>query len=213
MPTVSIVIIEGHTLMREGLRALLREEPNLKIVGEASEGKQGLRLVEKLRPDLVLLELILHGLHGLEVLRKIRKFSNVLAVSMRTDEAFVAEAMLSGATGYVVKEDSFSELMEALRAVLRGQRFISRRLDHRRIHRLLEKLSADGGPLSERLTPREHEVLQKAAEGLTSSHIGNLLSISPRTVEMHRANLMRKLGLRSQADLVRFAIRNRIVAA
>src|SRR5687767_15099770 len=155
MPTVSVVIIEGHTLMREGLRALLREEPNLKIVGEASEGKHGLRLVEKLRPDVVLLELILPGLHGLEVLRKVRKFAAVLAVSMRTDDVFVAEALLSGATGYVVKEDSFSELMEALRAVLKGQRFISRRLDHRRINRLLEKLSANGGPLSERLTTRE----------------------------------------------------------
>lgn len=210
---VSIVIIEDHTLMREGLRSLLREHPNLKVVGEASEGKHGLRLVEKLKPDVVLLDLVLPGLHGLEVLRKARKFSTVLAISMRTDDAFVAEALLNGATGYVIKEDSFAELMEALQAVLKGQRFISRKLDHRRINRLLERLSAGEVVPSERLTTREHEVLQKAAEGLTSAHIGNLLSISPRTVEMHRANLMRKLGLRSQADLVRFAIRNRIVAA
>lgn len=210
---VSIVIIEDHTLVREGLRALLRERPDLKIVGEASEGKHGLKLVEKLKPDLVLLDLILPGLHGLEVLRKVRKLSKVLAISMRSDEAFVAEAFLNGAAGYVIKEDSFAEMMDALHAVLKGQRFMSRKLDQRRINRLIEKLGAGGMAPSERLTTREHEVLQMAAEGLTSSHIGNLLSISPRTVEMHRANLMRKLALRSQADLVRFAIRNRIVAA
>src|SRR5688572_8272303 len=116
MPMVSIVIIEDHTLVREGLRALLRECPDLKIVGEASEGKQGLKLVEKLKPDLVLLDLILPGLHGLEVLRKARKHSKVLVVSMRSDEAFVAEAFLNGAAGYVVKEDSFAEMMDALHA-------------------------------------------------------------------------------------------------
>jgi DNA-binding NarL/FixJ family response regulator len=210
---VSIVIIEDHTLVREGLKALLRDRPDFKIVGEASEGKQGLKLVERHKPDLVLLDLILPGLHGLEVLRKVRKYSKVLAVSMRSDEAFVAEAFANGVAGYVVKEDSFEELINALHAVLKGQRFMSRRLDQRRINRVLEKLGTDGTSVPDRLTTREQEVLQMAAEGLTSSHIGNLLSISPRTVEMHRANLMRKLGLRSQADLVRFAIRNRIVAA
>jgi len=209
---VSIVIIEDHTLVREGLKALLEDRPDVKIVGEASDGKQGLKLAERHRPDLVLLDMVLPGLHGLEVLRKIRRFSKVLALSMRADEAFVAEAFLNGAAGYVIKEDSFTELMDAVHAVLKGQRFMSRKLDQRRINRVIEKLGAGSGS-AERLTPREHEVLERAAEGLTSSHIGNLLSISPRTVEMHRANLMRKLGLRSQADLVRFAIRNRIVAA
>ena len=210
---VSIVMIEDHTLVREGLKALLREHPEFKIVGEASDGKHGLKLVEKHKPDLVLLDLILPGLHGLEVLRKVRRYSKVLAISMRSDEAFVAEAFLNGVAGYVIKEDSFSELMDALHAVMKGQRFMSRKLDQRRISRVIDKMGASGAAGSERLTTREHEVLQLAAEGLTSSHIGNLLSISPRTVEMHRANLMRKLALRSQADLVRFAIRNRIVAA
>ena len=205
-------MIEDHTLVREGLKALLRERTDLKIVGEASEGKQGLKLVERHKPDLVLLDLILPGLHGLEVLRKARKYSKVVAISMRSDEAFVAEAFVNGVAGYVIKEDSSDELVEALQTVLKGQRFISRKLDHRRINRVIDKLGTEGAS-ADRLTKREHEVLQMAAEGLTSAHIGNVLSISPRTVEMHRANLMRKLGLRSQADLVRFAIRNRIVAA
>ncbi|HTD86838.1 MAG TPA: response regulator transcription factor, partial [Candidatus Binatia bacterium] len=110
-------MIEDHTLVREGLRALLREHSEFKIVGEASEGKLGLKLVEKHKPDLVLLDLILPGLHGLEVLRKVRRYSKVLAISMRSDEAFVAEAFLNGVAGYVIKEDSFSELMDALHAV------------------------------------------------------------------------------------------------
>src|SRR5687768_10646755 len=211
MPMVSIVMIEDHTLVREGLKALLRERPDLKVVGEASEGKHGMKLVERHKPDLVLLDLILPGVQGLDVLRKVRKVSKVLAVSMRSDEAFVAEAFANGVSGYVVKEDSFDELIDALQTVLKGQRFMSRKLDQRRINRVIERLGTDNESVSERLTSREQEVLQMAAEGLTSSHIGNLLSISPRTVEMHRANLMRKLGLRSQADLVRFAIRNRIV--
>lgn len=205
-------MIEDHTLVREGLKSLLCARPDLKIVGEASEAKHGLKLVERHKPDLVLLDLVLPGLHGLDVVRKLRKYSKVIAVSMRSDEAFVAEAFVNGIAGYVLKEDSFTELVEALQTVLKGQRFMSRKLDQRRINRVIEKLGTDSAS-TERLTNREHEVLQMAAEGLTSSHIGNVLSISPRTVEMHRANLMRKLGLRSQSDLVRFAIRNRIVAA
>jgi two-component system response regulator NreC len=209
---VSIVMIEDHTLVREGLKSLLCGRPDLKIVGEASEAKHGLKLVERHKPDVVLLDLVLPGLHGLDVVRKLRKYSKVIAVSMRADEAFVAEAFVNGISGYVIKEDSFNELVEAVHTVLKDQRFISRKLDQRRINRVIEKLGTDSAS-TERLTNREHEVLQMAAEGLTSSHIGNVLSISPRTVEMHRANLMRKLGLRSQSDLVRFAIRNRIVAA
>ena len=210
---VSIVLIEDHTLVREGLKALLRERPDFKVVDEASEGKHGIKLVERHKPDLVLLDMVLPGLHGLEVLRKVRRFSKVLALSMRSDEAFIAEAFANGVAGYIVKEDSFNELIDGLHAVLKGQRFMSRKLDQRRINRLIDQINMGGASVPERLTSREQEVLQMAAEGLTSSHIGNLLSISPRTVEMHRANLMRKLGLRSQADLVRFAIRNRIVAA
>jgi two-component system, NarL family, response regulator NreC len=207
----SILIIEDHTLFREGLKSLLQTRDDLELIGEASEGKEGIRLAEKLKPDLVLLDLILPGMHGLQVLRKLPKTAKILAVSMRIDELFVAEALKSGADGYVVKEDSFAELLQAIQAVLKDQRYLSRKLDSKRINRLLERFGP-GAP-HETLTTREHEILQMAAEGLTSSQIGNLLSISPRTVEMHRGNLMRKLGLRSQADLIRFAIRNHIVAA
>ena len=109
---VSIVLIEDHTLVREGLKALLRERPDFKVVDEASEGKHGIKLVERHKPDLVLLDMVLPGLHGLEVLRKVRRFSKVLALSMRSDEAFIAEAFANGVAGYIVKEDSFNELID-----------------------------------------------------------------------------------------------------
>ncbi len=207
----SILIIEDHALFREGLKSLLEGRSELQVVGEAADGKEGLRLAEKLEPDLSLLDLVLPGMHGLEVLRRLQKTSKVLAVSMRIDDLFVVEALKSGASGYVVKEDSFAELLFAIEASLKGERYISRQLNTRKIERLLERFGS-GSP-RETLTGREHEVLQMAAEGLTSSQIGNLLNISSRTVEMHRGNLMRKLGLRSQSELVRFAIRNHIVAA
>ncbi len=207
----SILIVEDHTLFREGLKSLLQGQKELNVVGEAGEGREAIKLAEKFKPDLVLLDLILPGMHGLEVLRKLQKLTKVLAVSMRIDDLFVAEALNSGAAGYVVKEDSFSELLIAIQAVFKGQRYLSRKLDSKKIGRLLDRFGSSTP--SESLTAREHEVLQMAAEGLTSAQIGNLLSISPRTVEMHRGNLMRKLSLRSQADLVRFAIRNNIVAA
>ena len=208
---VSILIIEDHTLFREGLKALLKGRSELQIVGEAADGKEGLRLAEKLKPELILLDLVLPGMHGLEVLRRLQKTFKVLALSMRIDDLFVAEALKSGALGYVVKEDSFDELLQAIQVILKGQRYISRQLDSKKIGRLLERSTS--GSLRETLTAREHEILQMAAEGLTSSQIGNVLAISPRTVEMHRGNLMRKLNLKSQSDLVRFAIRNDIVAA
>lgn len=207
----NILIIEDHALFRDGLKSLLQTRSDLRLVGEASDGKEGIRLTEKLKPELVLLDLILPGMHGLQVLRKLQKTTKVLAVSMRIDELFVAEALKSGALGYVVKEDSFTELLQAIQSVQKGQRYLSRKLDAKKISRLLERFGT--GEPQETLTAREHEILQMAAEGLTSTQIGNVLSISPRTVEMHRGNLMRKLALRSQADLVRFAIRNHIIAA
>ena len=208
---VSILIIEDHTLFREGLKSLLKSRSELQIVGEAADGKEGLRLAEKLKPELILLDLVLPGMHGLDVLRRLQKTFKVLALSMRIDDLFVAEALKSGALGYVVKEDSFDELLQAIQVVLKGQRYISRQLDTKKIGRLLDRFAS--GSLRDALTAREHEILQMAAEGLTSSQIGNVLAISPRTVEMHRGNLMRKLSLKSQSDLVRFAIRNDIVAA
>lgn len=210
----TVIIIDDHVLFREGLKCLIEAEPRLQIVGEAGDGRTGIKLVERLKPTVVLLGLILAvGPHGLEVLRQLRSKSKLLALSMRSDEAFVAEAILSGADGYVVRGDGFHELLKAIEAVMENRRFISAGLNKQRITGLLARGRAGAATVRERLTPREHEVLQLAAEGLTSAETGDRLSISPRTVEMHRGNLMRKLGLRSTVDLVRYAIRNRVIPA
>lgn len=209
-----IVIIEDHVLFREGLKCLIAEDQTLSVVGEAGDGRHGIDLVEKLKPAVVLLDLVLTaGPPGFEVLRHLRSSTKLLALSVRADDAFVVEAFLNGADGYVVKMDSYSDLRAAIDTVVDGGRFISPRLDRRRIGRMLERNGYEGPTARKRLTTREHEVLHLAAEGLTSAETAHRLFISPRTVEMHRANLMRKLGLRGTADLVRFAIRNRVIPA
>lgn len=207
----TIVIVEDHRIFREGLRRLLEDSSRFQVVGEAADGKTGIRLVDKLKPDLLLLDLILPGLHGFQVLRKVHQLTKALVLSVRTDESFVVEAFRYGAAGYVAKDDSFADLLKGIETVLKGERFFSPSLNARHIITRLGDKPAVG--TATRLTPREHEVLQMAAQSSTSSEIAHALSISPRTVEMHRANLMRKLSLRSQGDLVRFAIRNKIIPA
>lgn len=203
-----IVIIEDHLILREGLKCLLTQKHGLDVLGEAGDGRLARKLVEKLKPDMALMGLILpNGQHGLEVLRDLRSVTKALVLSMRTDEAFVAEAFRSGANGYVLKRDSFRELLRAIETVSSGGRYISSSLNVGRIGKLIEREAR------KRLTTRELEVLELAAEGLTSAQTAARLYLSRRTVEMHRGNLMRKLGLRSTADLVRYAIRNRVITA
>lgn len=210
----SIVVIEDQAIFREGLNCLIAEEPNLKVVGQAADGKTGIDLVETLSPALVLLDPVPSASpSGFEVLGHLRSTAKLIALSARTDEPFVIETFLHGADGYAAKSDSFAELRKAIAAVLEGRRYISPRLDARRLARTLQRQRIDAKSPRKRLTARQHEVLSLAAEGYTSGETAARLSISSRTVEMHRANLMRNLGLRGTADLVRFAIRNRMIAA
>ena len=208
----NIVIIDDHKLLREGLHCLFQRHPSLRIVGETSEGKPGIKLVERLRPDLLLLDLVLPGFHGFQFLRQLRRLTKTLVVSTRNDESFVLEAFRYGAAGYFAKEDSFAELLRGIDVVLKGERFISASLNARRILAGLSAGPALSSPFAH-LTPREQEVLQMAAESCTNAEIAQSLSISSRTVEMHRANLMRKLRLRSHGDLIRYAVRNHIIVA
>ena len=210
---IAVAVVEDHNLVREGLIAVLSEASSVKVVGEARDGKSALKLVEKCSPDVLLLDLILPCLHGLEVIRKVHQTTKVIGLSMRADDAFVAEAIYSGASGYVVKEACFTELIEAITTVHKGERYLSPLLNQTAINRLLQQWKASVRTPEETLTAREHTVLQLSADGMTSSQIGNELHISPRTVEMHRGNLMRKLGLGTQTDLVRFAIRKHIISA
>jgi DNA-binding NarL/FixJ family response regulator len=211
---ISIVLADDHPVVRRGLRALLEAEADLRIAGETGDGLEAIRLVEELRPHVLILDLMMPGVSGLEVARQVtRRFpeTRVVIISMHANEAYVLEALRNGASGYVLKDASAVELVQAVRTVVAGGRYLSPPLSEGAIAAYVEKAKAAPPDAFAALTTREREVLHLAAEGHSSADIAARLGISPRTAETHRANLMRKLGLHSQTDLVRFAIRQGIL--
>lgn len=211
----TIVLADDHNLVREGLKRLLADEKTFKLIGEAKDGVEAVEMVEELHPAILLLDLMLPRLHGLEVIRQVRKTSRcrVIVVSMYSDEPYVAEAFRNGAMGYVLKDATGAELLRAIRSVEAGTRFISPSIADMALNVCLKKGGGAAADVYQTLTAREREVLQLAAEGRNATQIARDLFISPRTVETHRANVMKKLALRSQTDLVRFAIRKKIINA
>lgn len=211
MRTVRIVLVEDHRVVRQGLKALLEAEQDFEIVGEAGDGLVALELVEKTTPDVLVVDLMIPGLSGLEVTRRVRERSpgsKVVVLSMHSNEAYVLEALKYGAAGYVLKDSSFSDLSRAVREVVSGRKYLSPPLSERAIDLYLQHKRKSGSlDPYETLTNREREVFQLTVEGQSASEVAERLSISPRTVESHRANLMRKLALRSQAELIRYALR------
>jgi len=209
MDKLTIVLADDHTVVRQGLGSLLKAEPDIAVVGEASDGLEAVRLVERLQPDVLLVDLAMPGLGGLEVIRQVSKRFpqiHVIVLSMHATDAYILEALRNGASGYILKESSVTEVVQGVREVAAGRRFLSSSLSRRTIEDSLNR--AEAGPLDpyETLTSREREVLQLVSEGHSSAEIGRRLFISPRTVEIHRQNMMRKLGLRNQAELIRFAL-------
>ncbi|TMQ52317.1 MAG: response regulator transcription factor [Candidatus Eisenbacteria bacterium] len=208
----TIVLGDDHKIVLRGLRALLEADPGFAVIGEAADGLRVLSLVERLKPDVLVLDLMMPGLGGFDITRRVAKrFSKtrVVILSMYSSEAHVVEALRSGASGYVLKDASAEELMTAIHEAAAGRRYLSTPFSNDRIDSYLKRPMAVD-PYGT-LTAREREVLHLVAEGLTSSDIARRLFISPRTAESHRANLMRKLGLRSRTDLVRFALQRGIV--
>ncbi|MBI5799736.1 MAG: response regulator transcription factor [Verrucomicrobia bacterium] len=211
----TIVIAEDHHVVRDGLRALLAAQKDFSLVGEAADGLEAAQLVEKLKPDVLVLDLTLPRLHGLEVARKVKKSSpktRVLILSMHANEAYVLEALRNDAAGYLLKDSTGAELVRAVRDVVAGRRYLSGSLSELAIQAYIQRKTTDTAQdMYEALTDREREVLHLAAEGLNNPDIAEKLFISPRTAETHRANVMRKLNFKTQTDLVRFAIRRGIL--
>lgn len=211
----SVMLADDHQVVLEGLKAMLGAEPDLRVVGEANDGLGVLPLVEKLQPAVLVVDLMMPGMNGLEVTRQVHQkapATRIVVLSMHANEAYVAEALRNGAAGYVLKTAPGAELLRAIRAVVEGARYLSPPLSEESLQRYEEESA--GGALDpyDTLSSRERQVLQLAAEGLTNAEIGDRLTIGKRTVETHRANLIRKLGLKSQAELVRFAIRKGLIA-
>jgi two-component system response regulator NreC len=212
--TVTILLADDHPIVRQGLRHLLEDEAGVMIVAEASDGLQTIQLAEKFKPNVLILDMMMPDLNGLEVLKQVKERSpgtSSIVLSMQSADIYVVEALKAGALGYVLKETGPSELLGAIQQVFRGQRYLSPRISERLIDMLLEnteKLPADP---YQSLTNREREVLQMAAEGLSTSEIAKRLSISPRTAELHRGRMMNKLGLHNQTDLIRYALKRGIL--
>ena len=208
MGPVTILLADDHQVVRHGLRALLQAEPDFFVVGEASNGLEALRLVEKLNPNVLVVDLSMPGLNGLEVTRQVshrRLKTRVIVLSMHTNEHYITDALQNGAFGYVFKNSPIDGLVRAIRDVVAGLHYLPPPFSETAIDAFLENAKRAVADGYESLTTREREVLQLAAEGHTAAEIGARLFISPRTVEIHRANLMRKLSLRNQADLIRYA--------
>jgi len=214
MSRTTLVLADDHPVVRQGLRALLEAEPGFHIVGEADDGVAAAQLAERLKPDVLLVDVMMPGLNGLEVTRQVRQRcpgTRVIVLSMHANEAYVLEALRHGAAGYVLKESSTAELVQAVRTVVAGRRHLSPPLSDRAIEAYAQKAAPSPLDIYETLTTREREVLQMAAEGRRNSEIAARLAISPRTAETHRTHLMRKLGLHNQADLIRYALRRGLV--
>jgi DNA-binding NarL/FixJ family response regulator len=212
--TLSIVLADDHPVVRRGMRTLLESQPDFSIVGEAGDGLGTVHLVERVQPDVLVLDLMMPALNGLEALRIIRQRSpgtRVVVLSLHSNNAFVAEALKQGATGYVLKGSCEDDLVRAVHEAGAGRRFLSGPVTERAIEAYIEQSRAAELDPHETLTPREREVLHLAAEGKTSSEIAARLHVSHRTVENHRANLLRKLGLQNQSDLVRYAVRRGLI--
>lgn len=205
------IIVEDHPIVRQGLRTLL-ERQGCQVVAETGDGLEALQLIETHQPRLLLLDLSLKGLNGLEVLRQARRRARsmrVLVLSMYDDDAYVVEALRSGAMAYVLKGSPVEELVHALEALYQGRRYLSAPLSERLLAQAEEP--QDLRDPYETLTDRERQILHLTAEGYTSREIAERLFISPRTVEKHRENLMAKLGIHSQAELIHYAVQRGLV--
>jgi DNA-binding NarL/FixJ family response regulator len=205
-----ILLADDHRLMREGLKTLIAGEPDLEVVGEAEDGRSAVSLALELLPDLVIMDVAMPGLNGIEATRQILKQApavRVIALSMHSDRRFVGEMLKVGASGYLLKDGAFDELVRAIRAVLAGQIYLNPRIASIVIEHHVRRPQAEGGSAWSVLTSREREVLQLLSEGKTSKAIAAQLHISAKTVESHRRQITDKLGLRSVAELTKYAIR------
>jgi DNA-binding NarL/FixJ family response regulator len=211
---IRIVLVDDHHIVRKGLLALLKGENDFSIVGEASDGLEALRQAQELQPDIIILDIMMSGINGLEVTRQLSKKmpqTKIVILSMHSNEAYVLEAFRSGAMAYILKDNTAEDLVRAIREVYAGRKYLSAPLSERAIDAYTQKSAARSEDPCDKLTTREREIFQMTAQGFSNADVAASLCISTRTVETHRANLMRKLGIRSQAELIKYAILRGII--
>ncbi len=214
---IRVLLADDHTIVREGVRLCLEAMGDIEVVAEAEDGQMAVLLANQLRPDVAVVDLTMPRLNGVEAIRQIKRDlpdTEVVVLSVHDSEPYVVQALRAGAAGYVLKRNAATELAAAIRAAHDGQAYLHPSIARRVIDDYLSRIHASEDAASEpheRLTPREREVLQLAAEGHTTRAIAGLLCLSTKTVEHHRSSLMTKLGLRGQTELVKYAIRAGLV--
>jgi DNA-binding NarL/FixJ family response regulator len=205
-----VIIADDHGIVRSGVRMLLERQSDIQVVGEASDGAEARDMVIREKPDLAILDVRMPKLTGLQATREIKQQVpevSVLILSMHDDERYLFEALKAGASGYVLKTQADTDLLDAIRAVERGEPFLTPAAQQTLIKDVLER----GSDSAEELTPREEEIVKLVAEAHTTKQIAAILHLSEKTVENHRANAMRKLGMRDRVELVRYAIRRGLI--
>ena len=211
MDKIKVLLVEDHAIVRQGLRRLLEEE-GLVVAGEAADGREAVKLAGELDPDIVIMDITMPRLGGIETTRKIRKTNpgiKVIMLTIHDEESFIYKSFDAGANGYMVKEKAMEDLLDAISTVMKGEIYLSPNFSTKVLesyHKLVKSGRKKVDDFS-RLTNREREILQLIAEGNTSKEIANLLYISGKTVENHRANIMKKLDIHETAGLVRYAIK------
>ena len=210
--TISVFLADDHQVMRDGLRTLIETQPGFRVVGESGEGRETVRAIGRLKPDVVLMDIAMPGLNGIEATRQIRKkypSVEVVVLSMYTTTEHIYRALAAGARGYLLKECAGNEVLEALRAAKKGQRFLSGKISERDVedHRRSRTGGKSASPI-ERLSPREREIVQLVVEGKSSAAIAKIVFLSPKTVETYRSRLMKKLDVNDLPALIKFAVAN-----
>ncbi len=215
MKKIRVLIVDDHTLVRDGIKALLALATDIEVVGEAANGMEALEKVKELAPNVVLMDLAMPIMGGLEATRRIRKDfpgTKVLALTQYDDSDYVVPVIEAGARGFVTKMSAFSELASAIQAIYRGESYLSPSAAAALVEEFQVKTGAEGekDPYQQ-LTDREREVLKLLAEGHTAREIADILIVSPKTVEWYKTRLMGKLNIHNKTDLIRFAIRKRVI--
>lgn len=223
METVKIFLADDHSIVREGLSLILRNEPGFEIVGESGDGKESLEMIEKLAPDIVVLDISMPTMSGIEVARYLRKYApdvKIIILSRHDNEEYVNQLLEFGISGYILKDDAGEDLIRAMREVLKGNLYLSPRLTTSLVTDFIamkKNSFADGKEVESTFSPfkvlsaRERQVLKLIAEGKNNNEMGSLLRISPKTVKCHRANIMKKLNIHKVNELVSYAIKNGFV--